>query len=612
MKHRSNETKQSKNSFSFFGKLPVSEEDEKYQKEKPRDRRYVLIRLWSYLYQYKWLLFLALFLTIVSNLLGLIGPMLSGYAIDAIHGPNDVDFPLVFFYAALMIGFYAVSSLLTYLLTRITIHFSQRVIYQMRKDVFDTLMGLPVGYFDRTQTGDIVSRISYDIDTVNASLSNDLLQICTSIITVVGSLVMMLMIAPVLVSVFVITIPASIFLTRYMTRRVRPLFRKRSAKLGELNGYSEEIISGQKTIKAYHQEETMISRFDQKNTEAVDAYYNADYYGSMTGPSVNFINNLSLSLVSVLGAILYLFQNISIGNLSSFVLYSRKFSGPINEAANILSELQSATAAAERIFRLIDEAPEPADAPDAIELTDVRGDVRMEHVRFGYLPGQTIIHDLSFHAEPGSLTAIVGPTGAGKTTLINLLMRFYDPQSGSITVDGKEISGLTRSSLRKAYTMVLQDTWLFTGTIYENISYGKEDATLEDVVQACKAANIHEAIMQMPQGYETVLTGDGSGLSKGQKQMLTIARAMLLDSKMLILDEATSNVDTQTEKKIQLAMRELMKGKTCFVIAHRLSTIQNADHILVVQNGDIVEQGMHDTLLKQGGLYSKLYYSQFQ
>ena len=612
MKHRSNETKQSKNSFSFFGKLPVSEEDEKYQKEKPRDRRYVLIRLWSYLYQYKWLLFLALFLTIVSNLLGLIGPMLSGYAIDAIHGPNDVDFPLVFFYAALMIGFYAVSSLLTYLLTRITIHFSQRVIYQMRKDVFDTLMGLPVGYFDRTQTGDIVSRISYDIDTVNASLSNDLLQICTSIITVVGSLVMMLMIAPVLVSVFVITIPASIFLTRYMTRRVRPLFRKRSAKLGELNGYSEEIISGQKTIKAYHQEETMISRFDQKNTEAVDAYYNADYYGSMTGPSVNFINNLSLSLVSVLGAILYLFQNISIGNLSSFVLYSRKFSGPINEAANILSELQSATASAERIFRLIDEAPEPADAPDAIELTDVRGDVRMEHVRFGYLPGQTIIHDLSFHAEPGSLTAIVGPTGAGKTTLINLLMRFYDPQSGSITVDGKEISGLTRSSLRKAYTMVLQDTWLFTGTIYENISYGKEDATLEDVVQACKAANIHEAIMQMPQGYETVLTGDGSGLSKGQKQMLTIARAMLLDSKMLILDEATSNVDTQTEKKIQLAMRELMKGKTCFVIAHRLSTIQNADHILVVQNGDIVEQGMHDTLLKQGGLYSKLYYSQFQ
>ena len=618
MRHRSDAEKKSKKnpsgkgSFSFFGKSPVSQEDEIYRREKPRDRRYVLIRLWSYLYQYKWLLFLALFLTLASNLLGLVGPMLSGYAIDAIHGPGDVDFPRVFFYAALMILFYAASSLLTYILTRITIRFSQRVIYQMRKDVFDTLMGLPVGYFDRTQTGDIVSRISYDIDTVNGSLSNDLLQICTSVITVAGSLIMMLMIAPVLVSVFVLTIPASIFLTRYMTRRVRPLFRKRSAKLGELNGFSEEIISGQKTIKAYHQEETMIFRFDQKNTEAVDAYYNADYYGSMTGPSVNFINNLSLSLVSVLGAVLYLFQSISLGNLSSFVLYSRKFSGPINEAANILSELQSATAAAERIFRLIDEAPEPADAPDALELTDVRGDVRMEHVRFGYLPGQTIIHDLSFHAEPGSLTAIVGPTGAGKTTLINLLMRFYDPWSGSITVDGKEISGLTRSSLRRAYTMVLQDTWLFTGTIYENLSYGKEDATLEEVQRACKAAHIHEAILQMPQGYDTVLTGDGSGLSKGQKQMLTIARAMLLDSKMLILDEATSNVDTQTEEKIQQAMRELMKGKTCFVIAHRLSTIKNADHILVVRNGDIVEQGNHESLLEKGGLYAKLYYSQFQ
>ncbi len=616
MKHTAETMKKDRNkaddtSFSFFRKGSFSEEDEKYRKEKPRDRRYVLVRLWKYLYKYKWLLLLALVLTITSNLLGLVGPMLSGYAIDAIHGPGDVDIPRVFFYAALMLLFYAVSSLLTYILTRITIRFSQKVVYQMRKDVFDTLMGLPVGYFDRTQTGDIVSRISYDIDTVNASLSNDLLQICTSVITVIGSLAMMLMIAPVLVSVFVITIPASVFLTRYMTRRVRPLFRKRSAKLGELNGYSEEILSGHKTIKAYHQEETMISRFDRKNTEAVDAYYNADYYGSMTGPSVNFINNLSLSLVSVLGAALYLFQKISLGNLSSFVLYSRKFSGPINEAANILSELQSATAAAERIFRLIDEAPEPEDAPDAEELTTVRGEVRMDHVRFGYLPGRTVIHDLSFYAAPGSLTAIVGPTGAGKTTLINLLMRFYDPDSGLICVDGKEISSLTRGSLRRAYTMVLQDTWLFTGTIYENITYGKEDATMDDVVRACKAAYIHDTIMQMPKGYETMLTGDGSGLSKGQKQMLTIARAMLLDSKMLILDEATSNVDTQTEEKIQKAMRELMKGKTSFVIAHRLSTIQNADHILVVDGGDIVEQGTHEALLKHNGLYARLYYSQF-
>ena len=327
---------------------------------------------------------------------------------------------------------------------------------------------------------------------------------------------------------------------------------------------------------------------------------------------MNFINNLSLTMVSVLGAILFLGGSISLGDLSSFVLYSRKFSGPINEAANIWSELQSAFAAAERVFRLIDEPEERPDAQDAIELTEVRGDVRLEHVRFGYDPERVVIHDLSFHAEPGSLTAIVGPTGAGKTTIINLLMRFYDPQAGAIYLDGREISGLTRDSLRRAYTMVLQDTWLFTGTVHENIAYGKEGATREDVIRACRAAHVHDSIMQMPHGYDTVLTGEGSGLSKGQKQMLTIARAMLLDSPMLILDEATSNVDTQTEQSIQQAMRELMHGRTSFVIAHRLSTIQNADHILVVDGGDIVEQGDHQTLLKRGGLYAKLYYSQFQ
>ena len=579
---------------------------------RPKNRKYVLLRLWRYLARYRWLLALALLLTLASNLFGLVGPMLSGYAIDAIHGPGDVDFSAVFLYAGLMAGFYLLASLLAYILSRLMIRLSQKVAFQMRKDVFDHLAELPVSFFDRTQTGDIVSRISYDIDTVNASLSNDLLQICTSLITVVGSLAMMLLIAPVLVTVFAVTIPAAILFTRYMTRRVRPLFRRRSARLGELNGYVEEVVSGHKTIRVYHQENTVISRFDGKNTEAVEASYNADYYGSMTGPSVNFINNLSLSLVSVMGAVLYLFRSISLGDLSSFVLYSRKFSGPINEAANILSELQSACAAAERVFHLIDEEPEPADAPGAEELADVLGDVRMEHVRFGYLPGQTVIHGLSLHAEPGSLTAIVGPTGAGKTTLINLLMRFYDPQAGTILVDGKDISTLTRRSLRRAYTMVLQDTWLFTGTVYENIAYGKEDATLEEVQRACRAAYIHEAILRLPQGYDTVLTGDGSGLSKGQKQMLTIARAMLLDSRMLILDEATSNVDTQTEQKIQRAMRELMRGKTCFVIAHRLSTIQNADHILVVRGGDIVEQGTHEALLQRGGFYAQLYHSQFQ
>ena len=581
--------------------------------EKPKDRKKVLLRLWTYLYAHKWMSLGAVLLTVGSNLLALLGPMLSGRAIDAIGvEPGQADFPTIFLYCGLMVAFYAVSSLLSYILSILMIQLSQKIVYQMRQQVFNRLTELPVGYFDTHQTGDIVSRISYDIDTVNASLSNDLVQIAASVITVVGSFLMMVVISPVLVLVFAVTIPMSILFTRYMTRKVRPLFHMRSVRLGELNGFVEENITGQKTTKAYHQEETMISRFDEKNKAAVDSYYNADYYGGMTGPSVNFINNLSLAFVSIFGAILYLWGHLSIGDLSSFVLYSRRFSGPINEAANILSELQSACAAAERVFRLIDEEPEPADAPGAVEAVHVRGDVAMDHVHFGYDPDKTIIHDLSLHAPPGGLTAIVGPTGAGKTTLINLLMRFYDPQSGSITLDGRDIRQITRKSLRLSYAMVLQDTWLFTGTIFDNLAYGKKDAKLEDVQAAAKAARIHRYIMSLPQGYDTVLDESGMNISQGQKQLLTIARAMLLDAKMLILDEATSNVDTRTEIQIQAAMRELMKDKTCFVIAHRLSTIQNADNILVVRDGDIVEQGTHRQLMEQGGFYASLYNSQFQ
>ena len=581
--------------------------------EKPQDRKRVLIRLGGYLMRHVRMVIAALLLTITSNLLALIGPALSGRAIDAIGSEaGKVDFPTVFYYCGLMLVFYLVSSVLSYILSVLMIHLSQKIVYQMREDVFNHLTELPVRYFDSHQTGDIVSRISYDIDTVNASLSTDLLQIATSAITVGGSLVMMILISPELVLVFAVTIPTSIFFTRYMVRKVRPLFRKRSIKLGELNGYVEEIITGQKTIKAYHQEETMIGRFDQRNKEAVDAYYMADYYGSMTGPSVNFINNLSLALISTFGAILFLFGHISLGNLSSFVLYSRKFSGPINEMANIISELQSACAAAERVFRLIDEPPETPDLPQALEVTSVDGRVDIEHVKFGYDPQRTIIHDLNLTAKPGSLVAIVGPTGAGKTTIIKLLMRFYDPDSGEIRLDGHEIRHITRKSLRLSYAMVLQDTWLFHGTVFENIAYGKKGATLEDVTAAAKAARIHHYITRLPDGYDTILNEDGMNISQGQKQLLTIARAMLLDARMLILDEATSNVDTRTEQQIQAAMRTLMEGKTCFVIAHRLSTIQNADTILVVRDGEIVEQGNHQELMQRGGVYAGLYRSQFQ
>ncbi len=581
--------------------------------EKPKDRKKVLIRLWRYIWAHKWMALGAVALTVASNLLALLGPKLSGQAIDAIGtGPGQADFPAVFCFCGLMVLFYILSSVLSYALSILMIHLSQKIVFQMREQVFSRLTELPVRYFDSHQTGDIVSRISYDIDTVNASLSNDLLQIAASAITVLGSLVMMITISPVLVLVFAVTIPMSIFFTRYMTRKVRPLFHKRSVTLGEMNGFVEEVISGQKTTKAYHREKMMVDRFDGHNQEAVDAWYNADYYGGMTGPSVNLINNLSLALVSIFGALLFLFGRVTLGDLSSFVLYSRKFSGPINEIANIISELQSACAAAERVFRLIDEDPEPADAPGALTLTRVTGDVSMDHIYFGYDPGKTIIHDLSFRAPPGGLIAIVGPTGAGKTTLINLLMRFYDPDSGTIALDGRDIRQVTRKSLRLSYAMVLQDTWLFTGTIFENLAYGKKDAKREDVEAAARAAHIHRTIMTLPKGYDTLLDENGMNISQGQKQLLTIARAMLLDAKMLILDEATSNVDTRTEMQIQAAMRKLMRDKTCFVIAHRLSTVRNADNILVIKDGDIVEQGTHDQLMAKRGFYAELYNSQFQ
>ncbi len=607
---------------------PRASQNQKMDKTR---RTRVLGRILRYILRYKWAMLGALVLMLGSNLLALAGPALSGKVINAIDPFNAaegggiaigaVDFETVKLYCILLLIFYALSAVMSYALAVLMAWISQRISHTMRREVFAHLTELPVGYFDTHQTGEIVSHISYDIDTVNASLSHDLLQIMASVVTVVGSLIMMLTISPLLLCVFVITVPISILFTRYKTKKIRPLFRKRSAMLGELNGYAEEMLSGHRTIKAYHREGEIVSRFDTHNREACEAYYRADYQGSVIGPTVNFVNNLSLTLITVLGGVFYLMTLtvtglhpllfISLGDVSAFVQYSRKFSGPINEFANILSEFQSAASAAERIFNLLDEPTEPADKVDAEVLTDTQGVVDMTDVHFGYVPEKEILHGLNLHADKGDLVAIVGPTGAGKTTVINLLMRFYDKQSGTVTVDGHEITDLTRDSLRKAYTMVLQDTWLFCGTVYDNIVYGTEGADMESVVAAAKAAHIHDFIESLPEGYMTVLSDDGVNISKGQKQLLTIARAMLSDAPILILDEATSNVDSRTEKLIQDALYALMKGRTCFVIAHRLSTIKNADKILVVRDGLVTEQGTHEELLASGGFYASLYNAQF-
>lgn len=581
--------------------------------KRPKDTSGTFLRLIRYMAVYKWVLLLVLVLCLVSNVLSLLGPSLAGSAInEAAAGAGKVNFERVYYFARRMLICYVCSSLLTIAINVIMMYVSKWIARKMRKDVFDKLMRIPVGYFDRNQAGDIISRVSYDIDVVCTCISTDVVSIMTSLVTVIGSFAMMVYISPLLSVVVVVTIPVSVCYTVYMRGKTRPRYSRRSASYGAMNGFVEEMFSGQKTIQAYAYEGQVRDQFAAVNEDAADAYYQADYYGTTIGPTMGSINNLSLSLITILGCALYMMGSVSLGQISSFVLYSRKFSGPINEIANIINELFSALSAAERVFRLLDESEEIADRANARALTDVKGDVKLSHVSFGYDPGKTILHDLSLTADAGKLIAIVGPTGAGKTTIINLLMRFYDVNSGSITVDGTDIRDYTRSSLRGAYAMVLQDTWVFQGTIFENIAYGKEGATLEEVEAVAKAAHIHPFIMRLPQGYQTVISEDGGNISKGQKQLLTIARAMLFDCKMLILDEATSNVDTSTEREIQAAMRQLMNDKTCFVIAHRLSTIQHADRILVVDHGDVVEQGTHESLMKKGGFYYKLYTAQFE
>ena len=585
-------------------------------KAKPKDAKGALRRILRYLLVYRWLVVLFLVCTLLSNLGNLLGPQFAGQAIGVVEegfrqGPGHVDMARVGHFALLMLLCYALGSVMNFLVHIGMMRVGRRVAQNMRRDVFEKLMTLPVGFFDRNQAGDIISRVSYDVDVVCMSLSTDVIQIVTSVVTVTGSFIMMCTISLPLVLCMAATIPISILFTRYMGRKTRPLYARRSAAYGEMNGFAEEMFTGQRTILAYAQEDRVCEDFSRINRAAAEAYRDADSMGMTMGPTVSMISNCGLAAIGLGGSILYILGIVGLAQISSFVLYSRKFSGPINEISNIINEIFSALAASERVFRLLDQPEEVKDIYDAADLEHCRGQVQGQDVSFGYDPDKTVLHHLNFEAKPGQTGAIVGPTGAGKTTIINLLMRFYDPNEGCIYVDGTENRAYTMDSLRRSYAMVLQDTWVFRGTIFDNIAYGKENATMDEVVQAAKAARIHNYIMRLPQGYNTVISEDGGNISKGQKQLLTIARAMLYDTNMLILDEATSNVDTNTERQVQKAIRSLMAGKTCFVIAHRLSTIQNADHILVVNHGDVVEQGTHEELMVRKGFYYRLYASQF-
>ena len=575
--------------------------------KRPKDTKGTLKRLWKTLSPFWNIIIVVGLLSLLSCVLSLLGPYFCGEAINEVEkGAGAIDFSLVWKWALLMLFSYILSEAVYLSINLIMVKISKKTAYMLRKECFDKLHRLPISVFDDNSAGDILSRVSYDVDVVATSIQTDISQIIITVITVLGSFFMMLKISLPLSVVTMVTLPITVFYTIHIKGITRPLYSKRSEKYGEMNGFVEEMFSGEKTIQAYGYEENVSRQFASINKEASDAYFNADVRGVTIGPTMGMMNNLSLALNGTLGSILYMFSYATLGQLSSFILYSRKFAGPINELANIMNELFSALSAAERIFSFLDMAEERKDKEGAIEIEKGEGNIGVRDVSFSYSPEKEILHNVSFSAEKGKTLAIVGETGAGKTTIINLLMRFYYPDKGKIFIDGIDSTDIKIHSQRRQFAMVLQDTWLFRGTVYDNIAYGREGATREEVVEAAKKAGIHYFISTLDKGYDTVISEDGGNISKGQKQLLTIARAFLSNSPVLILDEATSNVDTSTEKRVQEAMTALMKGRTAIVIAHRLSTIRECDRIIVLEGGKIAEEGTYGQLMEKGGVFSRL------
>ncbi|HNT25133.1 MAG TPA: ABC transporter ATP-binding protein, partial [Anaerolineales bacterium] len=588
--------------------------------EKARDFKGTMLKLLQYLGRYKLAAGIVILFAIASTIFTIVGPKILGKAttklfegvMAQVAGAGEIDFRYIGGILLTVLGLYLASIAFSYIQGWIMADVSTNITYRLRKDISQKINRLPLKYFDGTTHGEVLSRITNDVDTVNQTLSQSLTQIITSVVSVLGVLVMMLSINWIMTLASLLIIPLSLGFVGLIVGRSQKYFKQQQDYLGHVNGHVEEMYGGHMVMKAFNGEEDSIQKFDQYNTVLYDAAWKSQFLSGMMMPVMGFIGNLGFVVVSILGSYLVIQKAIALGDVQAFIQYVRNFTQPIAQLANISNVLQQTAAAAERVFAFLAEAEEVPDTSDPIKLEKVEGRVEFRDVHFGYSPDKIIINDFCTEVEPGHKIAIVGPTGAGKTTMVKLLMRFYDVNTGSILVDGHDIRDFTRHDLRKMFGMVLQDTWLYNDTIMENIRYGRPEATDEEVIAAARAAHVDHFVQTLPDGYNMVLNEEASNISQGQMQLLTIARAVLADPKILILDEATSSVDTRTEVLIQRAMDRLMEGRTSFVIAHRLSTIRDAERILVMRDGDIVEQGSHEELLKRGGFYAELYNSQFE
>ncbi len=588
--------------------------------EKAKDFKGSVGKLLNYMGRYKIALAFVLIFAICSTAFNIVGPKILSKAtteifnglLSKLSGGDGIDFGKIGRILLILIGIYAVSACFSFIQGWLMTGISQKMCFRMRKEISEKINRMPLEYFESRTVGEVLSRITNDVDTLGMSLNQSVTQLITSVTTIIGIMIMMLSISPLMTLIAIIILPVSMILITTVVKSSQKYFRTQQEYLGHINGQVEEVYSGQNIVKAFDREEEVLKEFSETNDTLYASAWKSQFFSGMMQPIMNFVGNLGYVAVAVVGGYLTIRGTIEIGDIQAFIQYVRQFTQPISQVAQVSNMLQSMAAASERVFEFLAEPEEEITVEAPVHLENPEGSVSFQHVRFGYKPDKMIIHDFSCDVKPGQMVAIVGPTGAGKTTMVKLLMRFYDVNSGNILVDGHNIKDFNRGELRELFGMVLQDTWLFKGTIMENIRYGRLDATDEEVIAAAKAAHAHRFIQTLPGGYQMELNEEASNVSQGQKQLLTIARAILADNPVLILDEATSSVDTRTEERIQKAMNNLMKGRTSFVIAHRLSTIRDADVILVMRDGDIVEQGNHEELLRKGGFYADLYNSQFE